>query len=364
MAAPGIPPLMPLDGGDQDRGPQLMAMFWTEAIIGLLLVTLRVHVRYSIRGLGVDDWLMILTVILFMVMTAFVTKLALIGGARHVFYLTPDQIMNATKWSWISQPWGIFLFAPGKASVAFLILRIMGPKTVWRKWLLYFLIVMIFLVNSMGCIITFIQCDPPRALWTPGIPSTCWNPLVQARYNYFLAAWNIMTDVVLALLPTTIFWNMNMNPKKKIALCFLLGLGLIAALFSGIKIRYIIDLSARADFTWGAYDIQAWTGAEAFIMIFCGNIPPLQPLWDRFITHKLDSNYGKTPINQYKMRGTSNNNSGPTFAGRSQYSAPSTKVEASKGSVWNDDDEERQNIKGINATTDIRVSESSREVQM
>jgi hypothetical protein len=32
------------------------------------------------------------------------------------------------------------------------------------------------------------------------------------------------------------------------------------------------------------------------MVIICGNIPPLQPLWDRFITHKLDSNYGRTPI--------------------------------------------------------------------
>jgi hypothetical protein len=39
-----------------------------------------------------------------------------------------------------------------------------------------------------------------------------------------------------------------------------------------------------------------WTGAEAFVMIFCGNIPPLQPLWDRYVTHKLDSSYGRTPL--------------------------------------------------------------------
>jgi len=44
------------------------------------------------------------------------------------------------------------------------------------------------------------------------------------------------------------------------------------------------------------YDVQAWSAAEGFMVIVCGNIPPLQPLWDRFITHKLDSHYGRTPI--------------------------------------------------------------------
>ena len=48
-----------------------------------------------------------------------------------------------------------------------------------------------------------------------------------------------------------------------------------------------------------SYNIEAWTGAEAFVMIICGNVPPLKPLWDRFVTKTLDSNY--TPIN-YNMK--------------------------------------------------------------
>ena len=124
---------------------------------------------------------------LFLVMTCFVTYLASIGGARHVYYLSEEQTIEAVKWSWISQPWGIFLFATGKASVAILLLRIIGPNTLWRKWILYGVIASVFIVNSLGCIFTFVQCNPPRALWTPGLPAKCWNPNVQAHFNYFLA---------------------------------------------------------------------------------------------------------------------------------------------------------------------------------
>lgn len=113
--------------------------------------------------------------------------MASIGGARHVFYLSPEQTMEAVKWSWISQPWAIFLFATGKASVAILILRFMSRNTVWRRALLYFIIVTIFIINSLGCIFTFVQCDPPRALWNPTIKANCWDPSVQQNYNYFLA---------------------------------------------------------------------------------------------------------------------------------------------------------------------------------
>ena len=91
-----------------------------------------------------------------------------------------------------------------------------------------------------------------------------------------------------------------------------------AALFSGIKVRYLLDLTARSDFTCKfllgvltkstltfskgeSYNVEAWTGAEAFVMIVCGNIPPLKPLWDRFVASKLDSNHGHAPIN-YNMK--------------------------------------------------------------
>lgn len=120
-------------------------------------------------------------------MTCFVTYLASIGGSRHLYYLTPEQTLRAVKWSWISQPWGIFLFATGKSSVAILILRIIGKTKSSRTWILYAAIVSIFIVNSLGCIFTFVQCDPPKALWTPGLPAHCWNPDVQEHYNFFMA---------------------------------------------------------------------------------------------------------------------------------------------------------------------------------
>jgi hypothetical protein len=169
-----------------------------------------------------------------------------------------------------------------------------------------------------------------------------------------------------------------MNIKKKVALCCLLGLGLIGALFSGVKLKYITELASRTDFTCefsfppaifppatftnsnftgSSYDIEAWTSAEAFVMIVCGNIPPLQPLWDRYVSHKLDSNYGRTPINQYKM----SERSGSYGQGRSygKGSLPSTMAMASSNDVPDDEQERLYNKNTIHARTDVRVSESS-----
>lgn len=60
--------LPPPSGGDQDRGPALMAMWWTELSISIIMVAMRMYSHYRLKNVGVDDWFMV---------TALVGKLAI-----------------------------------------------------------------------------------------------------------------------------------------------------------------------------------------------------------------------------------------------------------------------------------------------
>ena len=48
----------PVDG-DRDRGPQLLAMWWTELSICIVMVAMRFYSRYKLKNFGLDDWLML-----------------------------------------------------------------------------------------------------------------------------------------------------------------------------------------------------------------------------------------------------------------------------------------------------------------
>ena len=117
-----------------------------------------------------------------------VTYYASIGGTRHLAFLTGPEIVNAVKFNWLSQPCAIFALFTTKASVAFLVLRLLGPQEKVRKYILYFVIATIFLFNTLGLIFTFVQCSPVKALWDQSLlaqGATCWDPTIQAKYNYF-----------------------------------------------------------------------------------------------------------------------------------------------------------------------------------
>ena len=98
-----------------------------------------------------------------------------------------------------------------------------------------------------------------------------------------------------------------------------------------------------------AYNIEVFSGAEAFIMILVGNIPPLKPLWDRFMGKRTGSTMGgRIPLK----------NSGYSRDFSNKYS-----TDKSKSSVTNDstryiasqDSDDQPYMKNIRAVTNIEI---------
>lgn len=46
-----------------DRGGRLLVMYWTECSIAIIVVSLRFYCRIKIKGVGLDDWTMLLTLV-------------------------------------------------------------------------------------------------------------------------------------------------------------------------------------------------------------------------------------------------------------------------------------------------------------
>jgi uncharacterized membrane protein YcaP (DUF421 family) len=53
----------PPAGGYQDRGPQMIVIYWIEAAVAILVVCLRIWGRIVIRQVGIDDYVMVFTLV-------------------------------------------------------------------------------------------------------------------------------------------------------------------------------------------------------------------------------------------------------------------------------------------------------------
>ena len=108
------------------------------------------------------------------------------GGARHLYYLEPQDVVLVLKYNFMSQPFGALAAVVGKSSVALLMLRIIGPKTDWRKRFLYLQLVIYMAITVVNIVLLFAQCSPSRALWEKVQGSKCWAP-------------NIVVDITILL---------------------------------------------------------------------------------------------------------------------------------------------------------------------
>ena len=113
------------------------------------------------------------------------------GYAKHVFYLTPSQVIKALELNTISRSLCMFSIAMGKISVAFLIERIAGPSD-WRKWLLRGISISVVVSAVITLTLFYAQCQPARAAWDKGMikegTGHCWDPIPVNTWNLVIAS--------------------------------------------------------------------------------------------------------------------------------------------------------------------------------
>ncbi|KAF2245788.1 hypothetical protein BU26DRAFT_607965 [Trematosphaeria pertusa] len=295
---------------DYDRGPHLAAVYIAGCAVSFVFVAMRLMARFSIAGVGIDDWCMLITWIVFLPLTILLSILCFEGGTRHLSYLSQDpaHVVYVVKMNWVAQPLAIFCLGSGKIAVAFLIVRLLNRASVWKRWSLYVASAWTMINTILMIIFTFVQCEDPAALWDPSVKSRtkCWDTRVQSSFSIYGAAVHSLIDFYLALLPVTLVWGLQTSLRKRIALCALLGCGSITGICAAVKASKLISLNARSDFTWETFPLFLWTGIEIILLIVCGSIPALKPIYaicmGRRPSMRSSQNKGTGPSRKSTMR--------------------------------------------------------------
>jgi hypothetical protein len=73
---------------------------------------------------------------------------------------------------------------------------------------LYTMVVAQVVFAIVTIILAFAQCQPTRKLWEKNTPGICWSPNVLNYFSYWFCAYTTVTDLVLAVIPVTAFWQL------------------------------------------------------------------------------------------------------------------------------------------------------------
>ncbi|KAF3767312.1 hypothetical protein M406DRAFT_252473 [Cryphonectria parasitica EP155] len=211
----------------QNLGPALVAVAWVFSFIAIVIVTARFYVRRNIiQRLSLDDWIILFTLALALGDSIFVSIAVSWGLGQHVQNLDALHQMNSVKWVYLCEVFSIMCPCFGRISYAYLLLNIVTP-TKGRRRFLWTIIAVQFVVDVGTVIISMSQCQPIQRFWDHNIVGTCWDVHIQEYTGFFQGSVCSLVDLLLAVFPASLFWNLNMGRKQKVILSCMMGLGIL-----------------------------------------------------------------------------------------------------------------------------------------
>ena len=105
------------------------------------------------------------------------------GYGKHIYDLTTDQYTSSVQAEVIGQVLAIASFPTGKASVAYLLLRLFPGKKL--RWFLLPFVVGNAIFFYIDAILVLVQCQPVAFQWDHSIPGgSCWDPKVVIDWGF------------------------------------------------------------------------------------------------------------------------------------------------------------------------------------
>ncbi|KAJ5105462.1 hypothetical protein NUU61_002809 [Penicillium alfredii] len=262
---------------DINHGPRIIVGTAITTGLALLSVLARLYVRFFvIRNVGLDDYTMAFTMLLSLCGFAIIIPEVNYGAGRHTVYVQ-DTATKAIQLNFATQViylWGVGLV---KVAIGLFLLRF-APRRGYRIFI-WSVIVFMMLYTTICFFTEIFQCKDIRAIWDMTVKSKCFTPKQLLELSYVNAGFNVLTDVVFAILPIFMLRHLQVNKRVKASLICILGLGLFACVAGCVKISILTDYGKTGDLLWDYTNLTIWVVAECNTGIMAGSLPALKPLF-------------------------------------------------------------------------------------
>ncbi|KAI9731201.1 MAG: hypothetical protein M1834_005394 [Cirrosporium novae-zelandiae] len=247
-------------------------------VLSLLVLALRFWTRGRVvRNIGPDDWIMVASWLCFVAYCACAIATANNGAGLHLAELDMTKLPDALKYYLLTELTYIPALGLAKISAGVLLVRISIEKPYNR--VLWALIIFTIVYNIPFFFVSLFQCDPVSAWWDYSAHATkCMNTNIILDILYVVSGFNIMTDLVFAILPALMIRKLKLQTSLKLAISGILGLVFLNSIAAIVRMLYIVDLSGNEDFLYPIVGIGTWSAVEIGVAIIAGSLATLKPL--------------------------------------------------------------------------------------
>ncbi|KAL4733743.1 hypothetical protein BDV11DRAFT_209987 [Aspergillus similis] len=292
----------------QNRQAEVHAVGWVFTGIAIATVGLKVTARHLVHRLGWDDFFIFFSLALSIIAAALVSYSVTLGLGRHTAAVVAEhgleRVIMASKWQILGYPFNIGSFSFPNISIAILINNLLDPNPLRARLLLGMSILQV-VIALISVFLIFLQCKPTAALWDHTITdATCWDQAIFYGYSYWVSAYTTVTDIILAIVPISIFWKLQMRRSTKIGVCIMMGLTFLSAIVTIVKATYLPLFMDAEDPLYNVIPLVVWGLIEQNVVIVAACIPTLRPFFRRAFEPRGSSDKSSSHDSGFKLYST------------------------------------------------------------
>ncbi|EFY84194.1 hypothetical protein MAC_09757 [Metarhizium acridum CQMa 102] len=263
---------------------------YTLCAIGIVVTIIRLCARATAvgwKGLRGDDYLVVVAVVFYAVMTTLSSCLGGIAGGHTNAGLTDDERAAILPDSLEFQQrvigsklqiggWLSYLACLWTLKASLLVLYLRLTRDLGRHYVVRVYIGFGLLVASWVAVLAnlFLACRPFNKYWQiEPDPGNICQPTVSRHIVWVNLSLNVLTDFYLISIPVPLLWQSSMRTLKKVGLMVLFSGGLLVALCAILRSSLVFNHPPSR----GARLACLWAAREVFVAVVTTNLPIVFP---------------------------------------------------------------------------------------
>ncbi|MCJ1464632.1 hypothetical protein MMC07_003245 [Pseudocyphellaria aurata] len=262
---PGAISQFPTIHSDEQKWFYVCAVL-SSVVPGILLI-LRMYTKiWIVRKVDLTDYLIVTAFLMFMVFLACARKCFAEGAGVHQWNLPMHNFISMYYWFYIAQILYAPTLFPVKTALLLQYIRLFAPTRSFNRFLWYTATSTIAITAIYYTISTFVTtflCSPREAYWNPLLSQDkCLN---NGLLVIITRIYNIISDIIILLLPVRAVWKLRIPIKRKAGIVLLFAIGMLACIANAMIIYYVAITSIGVEKVDASYNIAAagmWALAE------------------------------------------------------------------------------------------------------
>ncbi|KAK1997952.1 integral membrane protein [Colletotrichum falcatum] len=300
-APPGV--VVDFDHPRQQKVLEHYLIFGIGGTLAFVALCQRYYTKiYLSKGLQIDDLFMTLGWAAAVITQAImVSSIANGGMCTHVWEMTAATYERYALSSYIAAP--VYMLCNGFTKLSLLTFYLRLNPQPWFRYSVWISIVVVCIYTGVITLMMVFLCNPIKKAWDINV--TGGSCLDAGIFYMATAVSNIISDIVLFILPLPTLFGLRMKMALKIGAAVLFAIGSMTVATSVIRLYYLPPLLKSTDPSWDGATADIWTFIEGNLFVICGSMPTLRKFFKHFAPKVMGtmSNPSSYALDRYHVSG-------------------------------------------------------------